>query len=270
MANNITYTDKVALNQNPNIADINKVNDIDMNEIKNAVNETILTSLFGVATNTWVSQQGYSVGDVVIYDYKLYKNITGNNTQVAPDTDTTNWEENSMLETINNTVNVESNMYLSIPIGGGCDYYGSTPPKHFMFANGQAISRTTYATLFSIIGTTYGTGDGSTTFNLPNKTGNVGVGLDTTQTEFATLGKTGGSKYLQQHKHTWGGNSTRKFVGAEGFNSAAPGSGTNFPGVDDVVANTGNVLTGTGGVPDVGTSGNLQPYLVQNYIIRVE
>lgn len=42
---------------------------------------------------------------------------------------------------------------------------------NWFLCNGQAISRTTYATLFSIIGTTYGVGDGSTTFNIPNYTG---------------------------------------------------------------------------------------------------
>lgn len=98
MANNITYQDKEALNQNPNIADINKVNDSDMNEIKNVVNGTILESLFGVSTNTWISQGAYSVGSIVIYNYKLYKNITGTNTQTTPENDTTNWQETNLLD----------------------------------------------------------------------------------------------------------------------------------------------------------------------------
>lgn len=64
----------------------------------------------------------------------------------------------------------------NIPIGAGMDYWGSTVPNgSFAFANGAAISRTTYATLFGIIGTTYGPGDGSTTFNLPNKIERVSV-----------------------------------------------------------------------------------------------
>lgn len=45
---------------------------------------------------------------------------------------------------------------------------GSTPPDGWLFCDGSAISRTTYAELFAVIGTTYGSGDGSTTFNLPN------------------------------------------------------------------------------------------------------
>jgi microcystin-dependent protein len=53
---------------------------------------------------------------------------------------------------------------------------GSAAPDGWQFANGNAVSRTTYAALFSRIGTAYGSGDGSTTFNLPNMVGRVGVG----------------------------------------------------------------------------------------------
>ncbi|MDE2604055.1 MAG: tail fiber protein, partial [Bradyrhizobium sp.] len=62
----------------------------------------------------------------------------------------------------------------NVPLGAGLDYWGAVVPNSsFAFPAGQAISRTTYATLFAIMGTTYGTGDGSTTFNLPDKTGRV-------------------------------------------------------------------------------------------------
>lgn len=66
-----------------------------------------------------------------------------------------------------------------IPIGGVLDYAGSTAPNSsFVLAYGQAISRTTYATLFSLLGTTYGTGDGSNTFNVPDLRGRVVAGKD--------------------------------------------------------------------------------------------
>lgn len=68
-----------------------------------------------------------------------------------------------------NEINI--NNMVSIPIGSGCDYYGETPPERFLVADGSAISRTDYSELFEVIGTSYGTGDGTTTFNLPNKTG---------------------------------------------------------------------------------------------------
>jgi microcystin-dependent protein len=76
---------------------------------------------------------------------------------------------------------------ITIPIGGGMDYWGATvPSSNFAFPIGQAISRTTYAALFAIIGTTYGIGDGSTTFNLPDKTGRVSAMKEATATRLTT------------------------------------------------------------------------------------
>lgn len=54
------------------------------------------------------------------------------------------------------------------PIGSVVAYAGTSVPSGYLACNGAAISRTTYAKLFDVIGTTYGSGDGSTTFNLPN------------------------------------------------------------------------------------------------------
>jgi microcystin-dependent protein len=53
-----------------------------------------------------------------------------------------------------------------------------TVPAGWLFANGQAVSRATYKALFQAIGTTYGTGDGSTTFNVPDCNGRVLAGRD--------------------------------------------------------------------------------------------
>ena len=55
-------------------------------------------------------------------------------------------------------------------------YAGSATPAGFLPCDGSAVSRATYALLFAVIGTTYGVGDGSTTFNLPNLKGRVIVG----------------------------------------------------------------------------------------------
>ncbi|WNM27559.1 tail fiber protein [Demequina capsici] len=67
-------------------------------------------------------------------------------------------------------------------------------PSGWMLCQGQAVSRATYADLFTAIGTTYGAGDGSTTFNLPNLKGRVPVGADSSDTTFDALGETGGEK----------------------------------------------------------------------------
>lgn len=86
----ITYTDKVALNENSSIADINKVTDSDMNSIKSVVNDTVIGGL-GLQTDNWVSGGSYNVGDLVIDDNNIYKNTTGTNTTTAPNQDSTNW-----------------------------------------------------------------------------------------------------------------------------------------------------------------------------------
>lgn len=57
------------------------------------------------------------------------------------------------------------------PIGVPLPYTGSAVPTGFLYCNGQAVSRTTYAALFAIIGITAGQGDGSTTFNVPDYRG---------------------------------------------------------------------------------------------------
>lgn len=69
-------------------------------------------------------------------------------------------------------------------------YAGSTAPSGFFVCDGSAISRTTYSDLFDAIGITYGSGDGATTFNIPNLVGRVAVGTSNGM----TLGSTGGSE----------------------------------------------------------------------------
>lgn len=89
----------------------------------------------------------------------------------------------------------------------GCIYMygGSVAPSKFLLCDGSAISRTTYSELFSVIGTTYGVGDGSTTFNLPLMEGRAVIGVSGTH----ALGTTGGAESvtlteqeLPTHSHT--------------------------------------------------------------------
>ena len=60
-----------------------------------------------------------------------------------------------------------------IPAGVVWDFAGATPPTGWLICDGRVVSRSTYAALFGVIGTTFGAGDGSTTFNLPNASGRV-------------------------------------------------------------------------------------------------
>lgn len=97
--------------------------------------------------------------------------------------------------------------YLQVPVGTILDYAGTTEPEGYLFCYGQAVSRTTYAELFAVISTTYGAGNGTTTFNLPDLRGRVIAGQDdmggtsanrlTNQTgglNGDTLGASGGSE----------------------------------------------------------------------------
>lgn len=66
----------------------------------------------------------------------------------------------------------------TVPVGAIFDYGGSTAPTLFLLAFGQTVSRTTYAALFTAYGTTYGSGDGLTTFGLPDLRGRLSFGKD--------------------------------------------------------------------------------------------
>lgn len=178
----------------------------------------------------------------------------------------------------------------TVPVGSIQMYAGSSAPVGYLLCYGQAVSRTTYAALFSAIGTTYGAGDGSTTFNVPNMLGRVAAGYDWTQAEFNVLGKTGGEKThtltnaeMPVHGHGGStGNDTPDHSHNQSTGHGGTGSGgirasdVNSSGSGVVVANTVSNLSGAtarhihpisndgGG----GAHNNLQPYLTVNYLIK--
>ena len=76
-------------------------------------------------------------------------------------------------------------------------FAGSTAPAGWLLCDGAAVSRTTYANLFAVIGTAYGAGDGSTTFNLPDMRDRMAVGAGSSY----ALNAKGGSQYIQAHTH---------------------------------------------------------------------
>ena len=63
------------------------------------------------------------------------------------------------------------------------------------------------------------------------------VGVDPNDSDFNTVEKTGGSKYIQNHVHKWANENNRTFAGAYGWNYSAPASGSNFPSIDDTAVN---------------------------------
>jgi microcystin-dependent protein len=91
----------------------------------------------------------------------------------------------------------------SLMIGEIKAYGAVTAPQNHLVCDGAAISRAQYPELFAVIGTDFGAGDGSTTFNLPNLKGRILVGFNTGDTDFNTVGKVGGADTINtQHTHT--------------------------------------------------------------------
>lgn len=142
-------------------------------------------------------------------------------------------------------------------------YAGDTAPTGWLMCDGSAVSRVNYSDLFAVIGTTYGSGDGSTTFNLPDLRGRVAVGYKSSDTSFDTLGETGGEK-----THTL----TTQEIPSHGHNStAAPSdvaSGTTKQAILYKYTNATTYSAPTSTTGGGEAHNNLQPYIVTNYIIR--
>lgn len=175
----------------------------------------------------------------------------------------------------------------TVPIGAVIDYWGATPPSGFLFAAGQAVSRSTYAALFAIIGTAAGAGDGSTTFNLPDYRGRVSAGREAMATPgttrldtlaSSTLGATGGAQThtlttaeLASHTHAVT-DPTHSHSGS----SLSVDSGTRIASSTSSSlyiqsSTTSNSATGIT-VANAGGGGahnNVQPTIICNKIMRV-
>jgi len=172
-----------------------------------------------------------------------------------------------------------------VPIGVPWPWLTGTPPSGYVLMDGSAVSRTTYAPLFALWGTTYGVGDGSTTFGLPDWRGRTIVGAGTGSGLTArTLNATGGSESLQSHDH---GNTTDESA----QHTHTPASGT-FGQVNNFANETSGGLGGTGSVvgpsgrgtpagsvdsnghvhgtavAGAGAAGNMQPWFAANWIVR--
>lgn len=153
-----------------------------------------------------------------------------------------------------------------IPAGAMFIWLTDTAPAGWLLCYGQAISRTIYSALFAVIGTTFGVGDGSTTFNLPDLRGRTPLGQDNmggasaNRVTNAQADSIGGSAGTENHTLTVGQIPSHVHGIGTTSSTGAPRP-TTSPDATSNPVNTGS--TGGGGAHN-----NVQPYLTTNYIVK--
>jgi len=182
-----------------------------------------------------------------------------------------------------------------LPVGSLVSYAGATAPEGYLLCDGTSVSRTTYATLFSVLSTTYGAGDGTTTFNLPDLRGRMPIGsgndgvAENNQTR--TRGVKGGDTRLQTHTHVQNAHTHiqnahgHDLGGGQSFGMSFGGNAGAFAtfavavqfinqgtyqGPYSALGNTATNqnTTATNQNTGSGSGENMSPFLVTNYIIK--
>lgn len=162
-----------------------------------------------------------------------------------------------------------------IPAGAGSLYFGAVAPTGWLFCDGSAVSRTTYAALFAAIGTTFGIGNGSTTFNLPDFRGRLmmGAGTGARSGDSGSGVISGGTALTARSIGEWGGEETHALTEDEGpththqFDTASDsvGAGTTIAKENDNSPATVQTTSSSG----LGDPHNtVPPFLVVNVIIK--
>jgi len=156
-----------------------------------------------------------------------------------------------------------------VPSGAMMEWPAAVAPSGYLLCDGSAVSRVTYAGIFAVISTLFGAGDGSTTFNLPDRRERVAVGYKSGSTEFGTLGQTGGAKTVTL-------TSAESGLPAHTHQEQSLGGGTNIgwgvqgnAGSGDAVQE-GYVYTKANAAANAASAhNNIQPYITLNVIIKI-
>ena len=157
---------------------------------------------------------------------------------------------------------------VAVNTGTVMSWSNSTIPSGFLECDGSAVSRTTYSALFAVISTDYGTGDGSSTFNLPNLQDKTMVGASSGK----AYSTTGGAESVSTSNHTL----TTSEIPSHDHNvyqhagrhlsSATQGAGAGDSGTTVEAALTAN--RGGGGSHNHGSVSVMQPYMALKFMIK--
>lgn len=176
-----------------------------------------------------------------------------------------------------------------LPSGlGPLPFSGSVVPAGWLLCYGQAVSRTTYARLFAAIGTAYGVGDGSTTFNVPDMRGRIIVGKDdmggvaanrvtngVSGFDATVLGASGGAQSKTPAATLTGANTnslTKTSGGPSATTVSLQGGGSDSSPANSVHTHNTTVAIGDVQVSVTGATATfsiVQPSVVGNYIISI-
>jgi microcystin-dependent protein len=186
---------------------------------------------------------------------------------------------------------------LIVPFAGGA----TTEPSGWLFCNGQAISRTDYSSLFGVVGTTYGSGNGTTTFNLPDLRGRIPFGVAANSStasplngatfgsgNFHTLASSGGQENhlitaaqtpVKDHTHSASGSMTvfGDYDDTQNWDDPDVGPPENFsdrgelgeiaPGTQKTISSTASSSALTSVAAALPHS-NIPPVIVLSYLIK--
>ena len=188
----------------------------------------------------------------------------------------------------------------AVPAGSVQAFAGSSAPNGWLLCDGTAVSRTTYSSLFSVVSTTFGAGNGSTTFNVPDLRGRVpmGAGTGNQLNASGSAAILAGTAMTPRTRGAWGGEETHLLSSAEipahshpvsdpghyhgglsyaGGGGGPPNNSASFTvggassGANSTFGNTGQTTTGLTVSNNTGGGGRhavVPPFVVLNYIIK--